>query len=242
MKISILGDSISTYENYNPEGYVVFYDKKMQNKNNLNSVADTWWYKVIESLHSSLCSNNSYSGSQVVGIQGSSTNNINRLKKLQNNDSIPDLILVYIGCNDYLRGNKLKNKESTQKNISYFEDAYDVMLKNIKLLYPNSTVICGTLMESYIKEVSSFHFPKKYLGNTLLEYNLTIKKIAIDNNCYYADLNSIMKYDTLDGTHPTRLGHTELFNSWIECIKQLNSKYNIFNEETDLTNTSKKRY
>ena len=41
MYISILGDSISTYEGYNPIGYQVFYQYEKLIKNNLTNVADT---------------------------------------------------------------------------------------------------------------------------------------------------------------------------------------------------------
>ena len=63
--VSIVGDSISTYEGYNPDRYKVFYNRTMQMANGLNSVYDTWWAKVNQSLHAYLCVNNSYSGSKV---------------------------------------------------------------------------------------------------------------------------------------------------------------------------------
>ena len=43
MMISVMGDSISTFESFNPEGYSVFYDIQMQYINDLTSVNDTWW-------------------------------------------------------------------------------------------------------------------------------------------------------------------------------------------------------
>ena len=42
MMISIMGDSISTFESFNPEGYSVFYDSQMQYLNGLSSSEDTW--------------------------------------------------------------------------------------------------------------------------------------------------------------------------------------------------------
>ena len=67
MFVSILGDSISTYSGYNPKEYAVYYDEEMQKRNGLNSVYDTWWAKVNQSLCAYLCVNNSYSGSEVSG-------------------------------------------------------------------------------------------------------------------------------------------------------------------------------
>ena len=37
MMISIMGDSISTFESFNPDGYCVFYDAQMQYVNGLTS-------------------------------------------------------------------------------------------------------------------------------------------------------------------------------------------------------------
>lgn len=68
MFVSILGDSISTYNGFNPHGYAVFYDEEMQKRNGLNSVYDTWWAKVNQELRAYLCVNNSYSGSRVSGM------------------------------------------------------------------------------------------------------------------------------------------------------------------------------
>ena len=65
--VSILGDSVSTFQGYNPRGYSVFYDASMQRVNGLNSVSDTWWDMVIKSMHARLCVNNSYSGNRVTG-------------------------------------------------------------------------------------------------------------------------------------------------------------------------------
>ena len=54
MLVSFLGDSISTYSGFNPEGYAVFYDAEMQKRNGLNSVYDTWWAKVNQELRGSV--------------------------------------------------------------------------------------------------------------------------------------------------------------------------------------------
>ena len=65
MFVSIVGDSISTYEGYNPDRYKVFYNRTMQMANGLNSAVERCVAKVNQSLHAYLCVNNSYSGSKV---------------------------------------------------------------------------------------------------------------------------------------------------------------------------------
>ncbi len=66
-KISILGDSISTYVGYNPYGYHVYYRDDRLYDNDITSVNDTWWKQVIDAIGGELCINNSYSGSCVAG-------------------------------------------------------------------------------------------------------------------------------------------------------------------------------
>ncbi len=62
--VSIVGDSISTYEGFIPDGYELFYNREKQLINGLSDVYDTWWAKVNQFLHAYICVNNSYSGTQ----------------------------------------------------------------------------------------------------------------------------------------------------------------------------------
>ena len=65
--VSILGDSISTYQGYGLPGYAVYYQDYYRQVNELTSVYDTWWAKVNQSLHAYICVDNAYSGSKVAG-------------------------------------------------------------------------------------------------------------------------------------------------------------------------------
>lgn len=55
MFVSILGDSISTYQGYQPPGYAVYYQDYYRYINELNSVYDTWWAKVNQYLRAYIC-------------------------------------------------------------------------------------------------------------------------------------------------------------------------------------------
>lgn len=50
LKISILGDSISTYAGYNPPCYPVYYKDDKAYENDIVSVNDTWWKQVIDAV------------------------------------------------------------------------------------------------------------------------------------------------------------------------------------------------
>ncbi len=62
-----MGDSISTFEGYNPKGYEVYYDRQCQIVNEMRNVEDTWWMQVLHAMDAILCVNNAYSGSMVSG-------------------------------------------------------------------------------------------------------------------------------------------------------------------------------
>ena len=51
IRVSILGDSISTFKGYNPPGYFVYYDEITQEQNKLRNVYGTWWAKATDTKH-----------------------------------------------------------------------------------------------------------------------------------------------------------------------------------------------
>ena len=59
-KFSIIGDSISTYQDYIPKGYPCFYPYPTADVYDVNM---TWWMMTINRLGGGLFINNSYSGS-----------------------------------------------------------------------------------------------------------------------------------------------------------------------------------
>jgi len=225
--VSIVGDSISTYEGYNPSGYAVFYNKEMCKVNGLNSVYDTWWAKVNQALHAYLCVNNSYSGSKVSGDGFPAGSSEERLKNLRTAEYNPDIILVYLGFNDFANGVKIRPDNAgwfskDKRNCCYFEAAYDSMLKKIISAYPKSKIVCGTLLRTYIKGKQDWYFPERFGGVELEKYNDAIKKIVKINKCYLADVSGYsMPYETLDGSHPTVNGHIVIAKAWINCLAQL---------------------
>ncbi len=104
-QFSILGDSISTLEGYNPQGYKVFYTGENCIRSNVREMSDTWWGKVIEFFEGELLVNNSWSGSRVTKLQNygdlfPSRCSDERTSSLHINTIMPDVIIVYLGFND----------------------------------------------------------------------------------------------------------------------------------------------
>lgn len=165
MLVSFLGDSISTYSGFNPEGYAVFYDAEMQKRNGLNSVYDTWWAKVNQSLSAYLCVNNSYSGSAVSGQKFPAGCCRERVMHLHTSEYTPDLILVYMGFNDFGYGVPISSaplSNDGKVNLRCFEDAYHQMLTGLRFFYPNAKIICATLMKTTLKQNALWYFPDKW--------------------------------------------------------------------------------
>ena len=225
MMVSILGDSISTFEDINPKGDSVFYDSDMQQRNGLNSVYDTWWAKVNQSLRAYLCVNNSYSGSQVTGSEFPSASSVWRTSSLHNSRYCPDLILLYIGYNDFARGIKISPQNSEDmidSDSSYFTEDYSKMIERIRYNYPRAIIVCGTLMRTFVKGHEHWLFPETYGGIPFEDYNNAIRDVCKKQNCYLADIGALdMRCETLDGSHPTDKGHLTLHSAWIHCLHKL---------------------
>ena len=221
LMVSIVGDSISTYSGYNPEGYAVFYDAENQQKMGLTSVYDTWWAKVNQALHAYLCVNNSYSGSKVSGNAFPAANCKERTGALHTEQHMPDIVLIYIGFNDFGNGVEVTGGLLEKNKNQFFYDMYLKMLQSMKRNYPDSIIICGTLMKGYIKN-SNWIFPDSYAGIPFDNYNDAIRKAARKAGVKIADLYSFQeRYETLDGTHPMAKGHLAIAKVWISCLKDL---------------------
>lgn len=219
--VSIVGDSISTFEGYNPAGCSVFYDKTKQAYLGLNSVYDCWWAKVNQYLNAYLCINNSYSGSKVTGDVFPSASSRVRTSFLSTEKNLPDIILIYIGFNDFGNGVTVYDNIFSHDKKGFYH-SYRIMLQRIKRNYPNALIICATLMRGFIKNKPEWVFPEKYHGISLEEYNNAIRKAAKKEKILVVDLGSKnYYYETLDGTHPTVAGHLTMAKTWIECLREL---------------------
>ncbi|MBQ3215333.1 MAG: hypothetical protein IJB11_04355, partial [Oscillospiraceae bacterium] len=123
LKMSIIGDSISTYEGvtnsktYNPlymstteATFGTYYgDSARSDYDQFSQVkrADTWWQQTIDTLGMELLVNNAWSGSYIVkdNARGNTTEYPaagykNRAVNLHNGSKKPDIIAVYLGTND----------------------------------------------------------------------------------------------------------------------------------------------
>lgn len=197
--VSILGDSISTYKGYVPDGYSCFYPYPTAD---LGDVNQTWWMQVINKLGMKLLKNNSYSGTCVSeGTGNNSTVQDSRLKELLFGTEAPDIIIIFMGSNDC---------GSQYVKYDTFKNSYKVMLDKIKVLCPNSEIYIMTLPPS-----------KLYNENDRVEYNEVIRQYAKDYNLPLVEMNNTYNGDDcskylVDSAHQNLAGMTKLANAVIQ--------------------------
>lgn len=207
--VSILGDSISTFEEFNPNKYPIHYAYEIKQLSGVMNVNDTWWMQVIHSLDGKLCENNSYAGSLVSGCRKSSGNNLRRIKSLSNQNSVPDVILVNMGTNDFGKNIPLNNMLKLYSFSFYF----DLMIKRLKNAFPKAEIwtigICST--QHIIKT-------KRAQGILIEEYNKCIKRIVTNSDSHYVEGIVLEENETHDGLHPNKRGMRKIAQRWIDCM------------------------
>lgn len=160
---------------------------------------------------------------------------IGMMLNLHTSEYTPDLILIYLGFNDFEYGvpvscAPISNRGQT--NLQYFEDTYHQMLTGLRYFYPNAKIVCATLMRTTLQENSMWVSPERLCGISLEEYNDTIRRAAA--NCHidladlakcYINIPSLNKrdrrYETMDGTHPTAKGYQTIAEEWTYCLSKM---------------------
>ena len=192
--LSILGDSISTYEGvsndkaassataYNPAFYRGIFP-----------LSSTYWHRVMDNLGLTLCVNNSWSGGNLSGVDNPDSG-VNRAKSLSRDDGTsPDIIIVFMGINDLGRN----------VDAEIFASDYKRTLAIIKEKHPKAQVCCVNLPDRDV-----FLKRRAEIFNTAI--NTAVKSMG--DNFFIADLfssrlnNDLYYMNTLDGLHPDEDG------------------------------------
>ncbi len=216
---SILGDSISTYQGYNPVGYYAFFPDNGE----VAEVEDTWWRRVADDLELTLYVNGSSSGATVAGDSTGTENPRCGCNELRTNDlsgpkgACPDRVVIFMGTNDMLKAIPLGDNDGTglveEGEIKTFSDAYTLMLDKVQANYPLAEIYCCTLLPvgDYGTETPYVEFVN---GGKLTsaDYGETIIRIAENRGLPVIDLSDCgvtienLHEMTSDGVHPTAAG------------------------------------
>ncbi len=226
--ISFLGDSISTYAGYSNN---VDYNATIGNNaiwfpnNNYAganmAVTETWWNRTTTMLGYTLCVNNSWSGSVVKDAQ---TYNVRAKNLHDKNGNTPDVIVVFMGVNDYAANTSVGTYDGTvaPDSPSDFSGAYTKTVKTIKANYPDAHVFCCT----FLPDRKRFSGGSNGSGISETAYNAAIRTIAGNNDCTVIDLyaNSGITADnigtyTVDRLHPNSAGMSMIANTVVSAVR-----------------------
>lgn len=119
---SILGDSISTFKGYIPEGYDCFFPLDGYS---VTKVEQTWWRLFMEKTGYELLMNDSYSGSRIskTGVEHEHSSAFMENRRI---DILPpsDVLIVFGGTNDF-------GQEQCQATLKRFTKAYTILVRKL---------------------------------------------------------------------------------------------------------------
>lgn len=227
--LSILGDSISTFAGYIPAGNVTYYPY-----GDVALVSDTWWYKLMTALDMTLNVNNSWSGSRVTTTDGEESAGC--MSRCQNLGVNPDVIIVYMGINDFNNEVDLGTYDGTTPiplDTTKFREAYGIMLNKILSTYKTSEVWVCTLPQC--ERNGQEGFPEiNQNGVALAEFNKAIVELSNSFGVKVLDHNKCgLTYQNMDvynpnELHPNKYGHSLIANNDIRQIdNSVHKRYSI---------------
>ena len=208
-RMSILGDSISTYRGvsddgearesirYNPWRYS---DPFPQEK--------TYWQRVIDEWGMVLCVNNSWSGGNLSGRDNPDAG-VNRAEQLARDDgTAPDFVILFMGINDLGRG----------VDVTVFKEDYQKALQTVAKNHPAAFVCCINLPDR-----------DRRIRARTMAFNAAIQNAAeaMGERFFVADLfSSILKDDfyydnTTDGLHPNEYGMRYIAEVVIDAMQKV---------------------
>lgn len=184
-KISIIGDSISTYdeEGYKYDSYTMYYPR-----DTVDAVNKTWWKQFLDGTNASLAVNLSYSGSTVATRSGYPSL-CDRTSLIGN----CDVVIIALGTNDSAQslpiGDYSYDKTIAQLDETYFREAYIKGIKQIQENSPGVEIICAIFSMN-------------------ADYRNSIIEIASHYNLKCIDCGN--NYAKGQGVHPSYIGMCEI--------------------------------
>ena len=211
-RLSILGDSISTYRGVSNNG-----EDNLTIQHNPSFYAEpfplegTYWMRLIDELGMTLCVNNSWSGGNLSGIDDP-TSGVNRSLHLSKNDGTnPDVIIVFMGINDFGRN----------VTIDVFAHDYAETLTRIKGNYPNVKVCCVNIPDRYVETKARTELFNQAISRAV--------EVA-GEGFFVADLfgsrlnNDFYYMNTVDGLHPDEDGARIIYEVVLDAFKKHGNK------------------
>ena len=193
-RLSILGDSISTYRGVSNDGEAnaTICDNPYRYREPF-PMEGTYWGRLLRSFGMTLCVNNSWSGGNLSGVDDP-TSGVSRARYLsRESGERPDLVIVFMGINDLGR----------RVDAQVFASDYEKTLEIIGREYPEALVCCVN-----IPDRDPVLKPRAEVFNGAIARAV----LAAGERFFIADLfgsrlNNTFYYDnTVDGLHPDEDG------------------------------------
>ena len=198
--ILIIGDSYSTFKEFNPEGYTYWYPQGGTGHANtdVKNVCETWWHQLVCETKSNIILNDSYSGSTVCSTERESMPGTHfnlRVDKMIADGFFEknkiDTIFIFGGTNDSCIDSpigEIKYDGITEDDMKAFLPAFAALIAKLNAASPTSKII--PLINCDIKSAIA-----DGMEEICLHYELTYIKFKI--------------IDKLSG-HPSRQGMTQI--------------------------------
>ena len=181
---------------------------------------------LTEHLAGNLLVNNSFSGCCVTKRPGVMIPSFGcsdeRTFSLHKDSAFPDVIMVFMGINDFGHGAVTSPAIPDQEtDISIFSVAYGKMLEKLKTKYPKAEIWCFTFPITFRKSNEDFKFPHVLRGHHAEDYCRVIIESAKIFDCKVIDLyRSGTLVDTIDGFHPNKDGMISIFESAVKILNE----------------------
>lgn len=197
-KVSILGDSYSTYKGIIPSNYSTFYPDA---NNDVSSVEQTWWSLYIKAKGYQLEKNDSWGGTTICGtgygrMDSSRSNFISRVDSLGN----PDIIFVFGGTNDAWANSPVgeyQYSDWTKDDCKNFRPALACLLDMLQKRYPKASIY--SILNSELRE----------------PINESFREICKHYNVQLIELHDIEKQNG----HPSVSGMKSICDQLLEAIE-----------------------
>lgn len=215
LTFAVLGNSISTYYDYLPSGYAIYYSQDRE-KNYGFQVGDTWWMQLSRISGLTFLANASWSGSRVACdlLNSNAPFLSNHRVKALSRAGVPDFIFIAGGTNDW---NQSKVPLGVYRTSNFtdsvsFRGAYQRLLWKLTTWYPQTKIVCLSIFPR-----GNGVNDKNSQGWSQADANASIQYIANQFGQYYVDCTPVpwgsnWSSSTFDKLHPTAYGGTQLAN------------------------------
>ena len=195
-KVSVLGDSYSTFIGIIPSNYATFYPN---DRNDVTEIEQTWWSLYIKAKGYELEKNDSWGGTTICGtgygrMDSSRNNFIARVDSLGN----PDIIFVFGGTNDDWANSPMgeyQYSDWTKEDCKYFRPALACLIDMLQKRYPQAE-LCF-ILNSELKE----------------SVNESMREVCKHYNVKLVELHDIEKQNG----HPSISGMKSIYEQLLEA-------------------------